>query len=185
MKTKSKHAPKRTTHQIEQDRADIARLCLERRQQREIVAWIAANRPYTLSLGSINRSVKQSEALWRREATGSIENWKARDLARLDEIERRAWEGFERSRLPRVIKRTCGGKTVTTTEQRDGDPRWLEIIRQCIARRADILGYASNSLQVGVALECHGTNGELVPDVRLALEVVYGRALPETKSFGG
>jgi hypothetical protein len=62
-------------------------------------------------------------------------------------IEQEAWECFERSKADRTDSRSRRrtGKDVTETaetrkQQRDGDPRWLTVILDCVARRIALLG---------------------------------------------
>lgn len=143
----------RTDAQVADDDADIARIYLQGETQRGIVKWIAANRHYTLSLAMINKSIQQAVAGWRASAAASIEEKKARDLEQLNETERKATIAFERScnESVKVLKESKAGrgkskrrspvKVCTTTEGRDGDPRFLAIILDCIEKRAKILGY--------------------------------------------
>lgn len=167
-----KHAPKRNKPQIEQDKADISRCYLNSMGQRQIVEWIAKNRPYTLSLGMVNRIIQEVVEEWRKINIRSIEEMKAVDLARIENIYRNAYEGFERSCRDLVVERRVNGKLCTITQKRDGDPRWLAIMLDCIKQRGEILGYSkSPESELGGQDELMR---EIGPSIELALQIAYG-----------
>lgn len=166
MPNKGKGGYHRNSHEKARDRADIARLYLDNYTQRAIAHWIEQNRPYKLSISVINEDCQFCVQQWQEQATQAIDTIKARDLARLLDIETRASLAYERSlemaertleesiRIPIFTKGVCKGqkkmvrrferrtKSSVIREKQNGDPRWLAIIIECIRERREILGYA-------------------------------------------
>jgi len=100
------------------------------------------------------KMIKRVTDEWRRSAMSSINEVKAKELAKLDHIESAAWEGWERSKQSRR-KQTIDSdilklkdnpalrtprKSKSVEEDRDGDPRYLDMILKCVDRRIRILG---------------------------------------------
>jgi hypothetical protein len=65
-------------------------------------------------------------------ASAAVAKQRAKELARLDNLERTYWEAYERS-----CQRS---ETASEKQQRDGNPRFLEGIQRCVALRCQILG---------------------------------------------
>lgn len=71
----------------------------------------------------------------------------ARELARLDTIEKECWEAWEKSKgessKTRTRKKQRGNanefEAVNETTQRAGDPRYMKLILECIEKRARLL----------------------------------------------
>jgi len=78
---------------------------------------------------------------WRRTAREQVETYIARELDRIDKIEREAWAGWRRSQEDAVSVRS-GGKDgdVETRIGQAGDARFLDQIQKCIQQRRDLLG---------------------------------------------
>ncbi|MEW5724777.1 MAG: hypothetical protein AB1896_16815 [Thermodesulfobacteriota bacterium] len=140
--------PKRTRAQIERDRADIARLYLKGWTQQAITEWVCKTY-YTerfLTRQAIAKDLVAIQKEWRESTLRDFDEAKAKELAKLDELERTMWTAWERS-LGEVTTRTVqqgrGEDTVRTirTEERQGDPRFLEGIMKCIERRCKLLGF--------------------------------------------
>lgn len=100
------------------------------------------------------KMIKRITDEWRRSAMASINEVKAKELAKLDHIEAAAWDGWERSKQSRR-KQTVDSdilklkdspalrtprKSKSVEEDRDGDPRYLDMILKCVDRRIRILG---------------------------------------------
>lgn len=203
------HTRKRNPAQKLQDLADISQLFLKGYHQREMVNWIAANRPYTLSIGMINGIVHDAIAHWQNEVTKNIDKLKAADLMRLANIERHAIEAFERSLkpttktasatetdeaepegphlTPEALQAAAAEVNAPKTgkkrkvkesrirEERDGDPRWLQVLLDCMAKRIEILGYAKPQ-----KIEVTGEDGgpiQMQATVEAALKLAYGSAV--------
>lgn len=187
-----KQSHKRSKCEIERDKADISRLYLDQKTQLQIVDWIKHNRPYSLSLTTVHVTIQALFAEWRKQAVHHIDELRARDLARLLDIEKTATEAWQRSLLtsektthehdgndgkPRLKKNGKPYKTKphlrvsVVKENRDGDPRFLDIILKCIAQRSEILGYRPNR-----KIDEGGENTPLriSVEVATALEIAYG-----------
>ena len=125
-----------------------------------------SKRPWGLEV--IKKDVDALIERWRQRAQRDIEEVKARDLAKIDEAEREAWEAWRRSCGKHQVRttRTKRGKapegepimpeteTTLRTEELAGDPRFLDLILACRRDRAKILGYESPT-----RFEASGPNG--------------------------
>ena len=147
----SKHCHKRTPLQRESDFHDIARLYLARRTQPEIAEWIKANRHYTLSRQQIGFDLQEIQKRWRTDCVRAIDDRKAEELARVDRLEREYWDAYERSKRDATRKaqeksesnesgKDAHIRAKVEVEERDGDPRFLSGVMQCIEQRCKILG---------------------------------------------
>lgn len=89
---------------------------------------------------------------WVREqyllrATQAREVSIAAELLKLEALEREAWWAWERSKQPReetqterVDAKAARSKVSIKRHERDGDPRFLEVVRGCIEDRRKLLG---------------------------------------------
>jgi len=115
------------------------------------------------STRAIHDDVVKLTARWQASALRDISQAKADELAKLDELEREAWAAWRRG-IGRKQSRTTktGGKEGDTvsvkTEVLNGDPRYLAVIDNCIARRCEILG-----LKAPTKLEASGPGGGPIP----------------------
>lgn len=185
------NSKKRNKAEIELDKLVIAKLYLEQKTQLQIADWIKRNRPYNLSLPVISGILKALFLEWRAQAINKIDELKARDLAKLLDIERTASEAWERSlqtsektthehdeipaRITKKLKKFKPAKPIlkvsVVKENRDGDPRFLEIILKCIAQRSEILGYKPNR-----KIDEGGEDAPIMLSVEVnnALSIAYG-----------
>lgn len=98
--------------------------------------------------GMISRDIAAIKWQWKASTLRDFDEAKGHELARLETLEKEAWEAWDRSkgksRRNRAKRRTGGDKTLEETElqefERDGDPRFLSTVLDCIKRRCDILG---------------------------------------------
>lgn len=203
----SVHTPKRTEAQKLKDMEDLSKLFLDGMHQRDMCRWIAANRPYTLSIGMVNRIIGDIVAMWEDATVANIGRIKARDLLQLAKVEKAASDAFERSlkqseesskateedadetKSAQAVeakpeaeagdkpKRRRKVRESKTTKNRDGDPRFLAIILDCVKQRGEILGYCKPK-----KLELSGEEGgpiKLDGSIEAALERAYGPKKPE------
>ena len=95
---------------------------------------------------------------WKRERIHNMDEAKNVELQRIDRLETTYWEAWERSieklkktkdKQRATPRRTDGGGTEMSvltadkevmTEERLGDPRYLEGVRWCIQKRCEIMG---------------------------------------------
>jgi hypothetical protein len=144
-----KTGPKRTPIQIKQDRVTIAELYIKGVYQSVIAKQLG------LSQVQISYDLKAIQKQWIKETTLSLDQYKGKELARLDEVERTAWDGYSRSKQEfksKIIKgkeleknkegQTKGKSIEQTikTEERVGNPKFLDVIVKCIELRCKLLG---------------------------------------------
>ena len=99
---------------------------------------------------TISRDLLYIREQWRASAVRDWDEIQGKELARIDLLEKEAWFAWERSKTQRSrtrkrVRILPDGKpgdtdSEDTTEQRDGDPRFLTAIMDCIKRRCDLLG---------------------------------------------
>lgn len=81
---------------------------------------------------------------WRESAVRDFDETRAVELQKLDLLEREAWDAWKRSQKPQqsavFVGDSAGPESRKTLSNRDGDPRFLEIIHKCIAQRRALLG---------------------------------------------
>ena len=100
------------------------------------------------SIGILSKDVKTLEERWRTEALADITVHQARELEKLDQLEREAWSAWHRgigTKKKTVTEKGTGGqgtraRASVVTEELNGDPRYLAIIVDCQQRRARMLG---------------------------------------------
>lgn len=140
-------AAKRNVGQREQDLLFIEGLYVKGKSQREIAQELSAARDYTVSHKTVGRDIAALLSRWRETACREINELKAAELARLNRLEREAWDEWERSKLKRertlTEKRTGdnpGERAQIVKENLLGDPRYLQAVQWCIDKRCKILG---------------------------------------------
>ena len=102
----------------------------------------------SVSQRQVSDDLQKVRAWWLESALRSFDDLKSQELAKLDQIEREAWAAWERSvgthKIERAEKRSSiqGDTTLASVvkEKLDGDPRYLQIVGNCVAKRCEILG---------------------------------------------
>ncbi len=133
-------------------RKDVAERYLRGETQWEIGLALGVDR------SNISRDIAWIEKQWLGSLLRNFDEAKARELARIDELERTYWQAWQDSRRPKEIstseQRTSDHKKALKAgikkEQRDGDPRFLEGVRWCIEQRCKILGIIVHKVNVKV-----------------------------------
>jgi DNA-binding CsgD family transcriptional regulator len=131
-------------------RREVAALYLAGLTQWEIAGKVG------ITQGNVSRHLRAVRAEWAAAARADFEARLAEELARINAIERRAWECFERScrdAESRHVRTETGGelgtdgkptptKTISekTTKGQVGDPRFLERVSWCVEQRLKVLG---------------------------------------------
>ena len=117
----------------------------------------------------IAKDVQALEKEWLASAVVDIDAAKAKELARIDRLERVAWRAWRRScqrkekattRMEKKLHEDAQqAKTVTSkaTELRDGNPEYLKRVEWCISKRCELL-----RLNPPQRLE-HGGSADLPP----------------------
>lgn len=140
--------PKRTPIQIERDRRDIARLYLQGKLQSEIAEYINSdeNRDYTITQQMVSYDLKRVQESWQKSSLLDMNELKARELAKIDNLELEYWAAWKRSQedaeeVKEVILDEIGMMPVERKRKgQAGDPRFLQGVQWCIERRCKILG---------------------------------------------
>ena len=159
-------AKKRTKIQLEDDRREIASLYLQGKTQQTIADRLGMTRQM------VGYDLKVVQRRWREDTSRNLDEDKARELAKLDELERTHWQAWEDS-LEQVTRLTAGTTTsggggvtqrqALQREDKQGNPAYLRGIMDCIDRRCKLLG-----LDAPLKQEHTGAaGGPIQQDVRL------------------
>lgn len=158
-------APKRTPIQIENDRTEIARLYLQGLTQTQI------GQRLDMTQQMVCHDLKVIRQRWLESSVIDFNAAKARELARIDNLEVTYWEAWERS-LEQFKSKTVKAKgsdleaakasaeQTIKTEDRNGDPRYLEGVRWCIERRCKILGVDAPDRSTNLNIDLSQLTGE-------------------------
>jgi transposase len=158
---------------IAERRKTVASLYLQGKFQHEIAKEVKVDR------GTVSRDLTAIEAEWLKSGVMDLNAAKARALAKIDEIEREAWNAFKQSRQDgetmEVTGTTQGGKgkpekVKKVTHRQHGDSRFLALILDCVKQRCEILG-----LDAPKKLEHGGIDGGPI-QIQLNDEQLYERA---------
>jgi len=162
----------RDAAQRARDRRVIADLYLQGWLQADIADKLKINQ------STVSRDLRALQAEWLESALVDFDDAKARELAKVDRLEREYWRAWERSceDAETTVKKTKGAvkKTVIKKEDGDeedgkskfvserpaevsqtakgqaGDPRFLAGVQWCIDKRCKVLGIdAPVKLQLG------------------------------------
>ena len=139
---------RRSTVQREHDLAVIAERYLHGYRQQDIAIELDLSQP------TVSNDLQTLYGRWQESALMDVDEAKARELARIDELEYTYWQEWEASKAPKEItatKKTSRpddqGKPMPEKaeasirkEERLGDPRYLAGVQWCIQRRCAILG---------------------------------------------
>jgi hypothetical protein len=144
---------KRTQIQRERDLEEIARLYLRGTTQVAIAQYLNEHYYLTdpLCQQQISYDLKILRNRWLKSSMVNFNEARARELSKIDQLERTYWEGWERS-LQQFTSKTIKGhgalaegkpskiEQTTRTEERVGDPSFLAGVERCIAKRCELLG---------------------------------------------
>lgn len=158
--------PKRTSDQRLADEAMVAMLHLQNLSQEAIAARLNARSgiPYQITQRTISRDIRRIQERWRDTYPEDYAQAIRTELNRLEIMEAEAFEAWQRSKETketslanqintgkfRIIK-DKDGKEIRREEiiktsvrsvrqEQDPNPRYLEVMLQCQARRAKLLG---------------------------------------------
>lgn len=180
-------APRRTRVKLRHDRALTANMYLQGRAIADIATEIG------VSDSTIRRDLRLIMEYWRRSAVFDFNQRKMRELAALEMTESEAWSAWRRSCESKIktVHRvrsadvTEDGESeittdITTTEQRDGDPRFLAIIEKCITTRLKVIGALTPSGDTNEGI----STGAPQPSVR-SIKVVRSITVETTEVIPG
>lgn len=146
-------APVRTKFQIEKDREQIAKWYLQGWTQAKIAEELG------LSRTQITYDLRVIQKQWVKNTTFALDEYKGKELAKIDVVESEAWEAWEKSKeqYKRQYESFKGIKKITDengidkiqpqyvdksieTENQYGNSKYLELVMKCIERRCKMLG---------------------------------------------
>ncbi len=135
---------KRTEIQRQKDLILISEMYLKGTTQQMIALKLG------LSQSQISYDIKEIIEHWRETQKSNVADKIAIELEKINQIEARAWESFELSKTisNKKMKEVRIGKdsddktakVQTTTFERYGNPKFLEVILQCSNERRKLLG---------------------------------------------
>lgn len=150
---------RRTDEERERDRVLIARMYVRGKTQHEMLLKLNDIYPpdRRLTAKAIHLDLKAIQAMWQQSTLFDFNAAKSKELARLDEAEREAWDAWDRSKEKHIrveyevsddqvpfsadkvadVKRKKKRKVIEATV---GDIKYLEMVERLIKMRCDILG---------------------------------------------
>ena len=142
---KGNRKPRRSAAQLARDRRRIAELYLEGWLQVDIADEVG------LSQSTISNDLKALQAEWVKSSLVDFSEAKAKEVAKIDKLEREYYRAWRRSCEDAETVKQKGepagteGKVKTasvekTTKGQAGDPRFLQGVQWCIDRRCKIIG---------------------------------------------
>ena len=136
-------------YDLDEERARVAHLHLQGLYQHEIAHRLGITR------SRVYRRLAECRRAWLQSALVDFNEAKAKVLASIDLIERKAHDAYERSILRgksiQVKETEDGAERTRKVVMRDGNPAFLGIMLQCAAKRAEIFGLSSKSDDQGQA----------------------------------
>jgi len=136
---------RRSKSQLIRDRRRIADMYLQGKTQADIAEEVGIDQ------STVSRDIAALQGAWRESALIDIDEAKARELAKVDRLEREYWDAWERSCEDVVTVRAMGkqpakgekgkpDRVTRITKKQDGDPAFLRGVQWCIERRCKIIG---------------------------------------------
>lgn len=132
----------RNKAQIAKHREIIASLYLKRYSQQEIADHLGINQ------ATVSRDLAVLQAEWKQAALHSLDEAKAKELAKIDELEREYWLEWRASKVEKqstLTEQVDGGKggrrkAQIRKEERLGNAAYLTGVQWCIDKRCKLLG---------------------------------------------
>jgi hypothetical protein len=96
--------------------------------------------------GNVSRDLRWVHDQWLQDAKLANGDRVARELAKIDEVERQAWAAWQRSQqiaeTTRTRKSLPGDEVMAevTRQGQVGDAHYLEVVLKCVERRSKLLG---------------------------------------------
>lgn len=147
-KKKAATVRKRTKAERELDLVFIADLYLRHRTQFEIRDELNAVRRYNISRSQIMYDINKIHGRWLESSLVNFDKVKAREMARIDRLEREYWVSWLESKEDRETSTTSQSTGIRAYERIElkrvgqvGNPRFLEGVQWCIEQRMKIFGF--------------------------------------------
>jgi len=166
--------PQHKREVIHHRRQEVAALYLTGKYQTEIARLVGCSQQ------QVSSDLKAVQRQWLASSIRDFDAVKSEQLAKIDRIERAAWESWERSLQPRAVtvQEVVDGehrtkKVSIRKEEQVGDPRFLQIAQRCIDQRCDILGLSTSAeavkaLGTGLAALLAQAQGAVPPAALMA-----------------
>ena len=160
--SRKRNQPRGKSLEVLQRRDKVAGLYLEGKTQWDMAKILG------VSQTTICKDLEALHKAWKESPLPKIDEARNKELNRIDKLEATYWEAWESSKKPlevtsseKMDSETGGGrkKSSIKREHRDGNPAFLQGIRECIAMRTKMLG-------VDKPAELPGLVTESVDDVR-------------------
>lgn len=124
---------------------EIAERYFKGAYQSEIAKQLSEEKPdKSITQQLVSYYLKKLHGIWVEEATVKIDELKARELKKIDNLERTYWSAWERSLKPQKLKESEkeGDKVTASVKEYDslGDHKFLDGVQWCIKQRREILG---------------------------------------------
>jgi len=137
-----KTGKRRSSSQLVRDRRSIADYYLQGWLQVDIADELGIDQ------STVSRDLKAIQATWLKSTLIDFSKVKAREIAKIDRLEREYWQAWQESKEEKVTTATeetaskdgKRGKAQIRREERSGDPRYLAGVQWCIEKRCKILG---------------------------------------------
>jgi len=142
----------RQPSEIDRDRKLIAAYYLKGKSQVEIAELV------DIDQSTVSRDLSYIRQQWRKDSLFDFNEAKGKELAEVDLLELTYWEAWERSleefksksikqkgsKIEKTgqdeVTRITPVEAIQKSEDRNGDPRFLQGVQWCIERRCKILG---------------------------------------------
>jgi DNA-binding CsgD family transcriptional regulator len=119
-------------------RQQVTELSLQGWSQTSIAAHLG------ISQSTVSEDMQHVRKAWQESNVEALAEIRARELAKVDLIERESWAAWGRSQKPAqsavVTGDGAGKQTRKSMKNQTGDPRFLDQINKCIAQRRALLG---------------------------------------------
>jgi len=142
---KKKTGKRRSNGQLARDRRIISRYYNKGMLQADIAVKLQ------LSPATISNDIKHLQGRWLKRADRNFDKAKARELAKIDNLELEYWDAWAHSKKDRqvVTKKAVKGdgkinarqEGTERSEGQSGDPRFLAGVQWCINKRCQIRGF--------------------------------------------
>ena len=134
--------PKRTPRQREADLLKVVELYVKGWSQSKIGKHLG------FSQVTISNDLKLIHKRWKENTTLDLDDYKHKELAKLDRLEVEYWDAWEKSKEDSKVMTQRDGMTPTgptsskemRQQEETGDPRYLDGVLKCVDRRSKLLG---------------------------------------------
>ena len=130
---------RRPKFQREKDLLSIEKRYLRGERQHQIAVGLG------VSQVTVSNDLRELQKRWRAETVRDLDDAKAQELAKVDELEREYWDAWQNScEDAETIRQEASekkvDKVIKTAKGQAGDPRFLAGVQWCIEKRCKILG---------------------------------------------